>query len=357
MGNTMEPAEYDLTVEDQRCHLDEITPEQDLWENHGFLVRGETEDGVDLTLWTSPYIVKRGPHSYYSAEMNILQTLLIAGRFSADEKKRMNDNDFVAVGWCAADYLPFGSIEADRDEERVLWTVGDREYEDSPPHWAVRGKHGGVDLDLSLDAYVPTFNVYAHEGFQKNGIAWYEAYLKAAGSIRHAGESFDFTGHACHERVIVTRDHEPQKMLGRGLNWHHLFADRVQSWIMTSPSAEEGLAYVVVDGKTYPASGPVDVRIDDSGDWIDPRSWLRVPNSWHVTVDTEGGKLELDAHAYARAYYTWTPFRDTVNVLYWMAVEADGKFTGKDGEAISFEGAKYMAHSNRVMFERQAPES
>jgi len=353
VSDTIDQGQYDLTIADQRCHLGEITEEMDLWENHGFLLRAEATDGTDVTLWTSPYIVKRGPRSYYASEMDILQTVLVATSYTPAEKQVMHDNDFVAVGWCPADYLPRGTVAADRSDERVLWKILGREYEDAPPHWAARGEHGGVDLDLRFEGYVPSFTVYPHDRFADDGIAWYEAYLRANGSIVHDGRRLDVEGYACHERVIVTRDHEPQKMRGHGLNWHHLFADRVQSWIMTSPSAGEGLAYVVVDGTTHKVEGPERVRIEDAGHWVDPRSWMRVPYRWRVVVETDGGVLDLHAGAYARAYYPWTPFRDTVNVLYWMSAEATGTFTRTDGEVVPFAVAKYMAHSNRVLSERQ----
>ncbi|HEY4278595.1 MAG TPA: hypothetical protein VGM91_10265 [Conexibacter sp.] len=353
MSDTIDREAFDVTIDHQRCHLDEITPEQDLWENHGFLLRADASDGTDVTLWTSPYIVKRGPHSYYASEMDILQTVLVATNYSAAEKRQMHDNDFVAVGWNVADYLPRGTVQADRNDERVLWKILGREYEDAPPHWEARGEHGGVDLDLAFDAFVPSFPLFPHEGFAEEGMAWYEVYLRAGGTIAHAGRRLEVSGYACHERVIVTRDHEPQKMRGHGLNWHHLFGDRVQSWIMTSPSAAEGLAYVVVDGETFKVQGAERVRIDDTDHWVDPRSWFRVPYRWHVTVETDGGALELDAGAYARAYYPWVPFRDTVNILYWMSAEASGTFTRSDGDVIEIPPAKYMAHSNRVIFERQ----
>jgi hypothetical protein len=352
VSDTIPEQLQDPTVYDQRCHLDEVTDEQDLWENHGFLVRADATDGTDVTLWTSPYIVKRGPHSYYAGEMDILQTVLVATNYSTAEKQVMHDNDFVAVGWCPADYLPRGTVTADQDDDRVLWKILGREYEDAPPRWAARGEHGGVDLDLRFEAFAPSFGVYPHDRFHQDGIDWYEVYLDAAGTIAHDGRTLEVAGRACHERVIVTRDHEPQKMLGHGLNWHHLFGERVQSWIMTSPSAGEGLSYVVVDGVVHKAQGPDRVRIEDADHWVDPRSWMRVPTRWRVTVETDGGVLDLLAGAYARAYYPWTPFRDTVNILYWMSAEATGTFTRTDGEVIPFGQAKYMAHSNRVIFER-----
>lgn len=346
----MRPADYDLTVADQRCHLGEITSEQDLWENHGFLFRGETPEGEDVSFWTSPYIVHRGPHSYYSAGMNILQTVFVAGRWSAAEKQVMHDNDFVAAGWSPSEYLPEGTIEVDHSDERVLWKALGREYEDAPPRWAIRGEHGGVGFDISLDAIVPSFNVFAHDRFTKDGIAWYEAYLNGGGIVRHAGESYAVSGHACHERVIVTRDHEPHLMRERGLFWHHLFGDRVKCWVMTAPSVNYGLAYVVVDGETFRADGHDDATIEELDFWIDPRSGFKVSCRWHIVVQTAGGVLDAVAGAFARAYYPWSPFADTANILYWMPAEANGTFIKRDGEAVEIRDAKYMGHTNRAYF-------
>jgi hypothetical protein len=139
-------------------------------------------------------------------------------------------------------------------------------------------------------------------------------------------------------------------MLGRGLYWHHLFADRVQAWIMAAPTADYGLSYVVVDGTTYKAEGPDAVRVEDVEWWTDPRSGFTVPRSWRVTVTTPVGTLSVDAGAYARAYYPWSPFANTWNILYWMPAMASGSFDGT--EKIEFRDALYMGHSNRVFFER-----
>jgi hypothetical protein len=346
-------ADYDLTVQDQRCHLGEIGPEQDLWENHGILMRARATDGNDVMLWTSPYIVHRGPHSYYANEMNILQTVLVVTDYTAEERRRMHDNEFVASGWSPSEYLPPGSIQVDPSSERVLWKVKGREYEDAPPHWAIRGEHAGVDLQLSLDAYIPSFPVFPHARFAEDGITWYEAYLRAGGRIAHAGRELQVEGFACHERVIVTRDHEPHLMLGRGLYWHHLFDERVQAWIMTAPSAQYALAYVVVDGQTFCVRSCEDVQIDDLETWTDPRSGFTVPYRWKVRVKTPAGTLRIEAGAYARAYYPWSPFADTWNILYWMPAEASGSFDAVAGRSIEIRDAMYMGHSNRVFFERK----
>lgn len=348
---------YDLTVEDQRCHLAEITPEQDLWENHAFIVRGESDDGIDVTLWTSPYIIHRGPHSYYAGEMDIMQTMLIAGRFSAEDKLRMHDNDFIAAGWSPREYLPHGSVHVDHHEDRVVWKVLGRTFEDSPPRWRVGGEHGGVTLDLQMDAEFPSFTIHPHDGFAENGITWYEAMSRCAGRIGHAGREVEISGNACHERVIVTRDHEPHLMQGRGLFIHHVFADDVQAWVMTAPSSGVGLAYVVDNGKVWRAEGPDDVVIEEVDTWVDPRSGFEIGSRWRVRVSTPGGTLEMTSAGYARAYYPWSPFADTWNILYWLSAEGGGSFTRADGHVVAFDHAKVVAHTNRVFFDTRLDES
>jgi hypothetical protein len=271
-------------------------------------------------------------------------------RFSAAEKQVMHDNDFVAAGWSPSEYLPEGAIEVDHSDRRVLWEVGDRQYEDAPPHWAIRGAHADVHFDISLDAFAPPFTVFPHETLAEAGIAWYEVYLKGGGSVAHGGQRHELTGHACHERVIVTRDHEPHLMRGQGLFWHHLFGEQVQCWVMTAPSAGYGLSYLVVNGETVRIDDPQRIHFKELGFWQDPRSGFRISWRWHVQVETEIGTLDVVAGAYARAYYPWSPFADTANILYWMPAEANGTFTRTSGEVIEIRNAKYMGHTNRAYF-------
>ena len=41
-----------------------------------------------------------------------------------------------------------------------------------------------------------------------------------------------------------------------------------------------------------------------------------------------------------------------MNILYWMSAEASGTFKRTNGEVVEIERAKYMAHSNRVIWSR-----
>lgn len=342
---------YNVTVDDERTYLPHIRDDQDFWENHGFAIRGRTDDGGDLSLWVALYIVKQsGPESYYAIQANINQTVLVHATRSLADKQVMHDTDFVTAGWSPSEHLELGTISTDENDERVLWKCGDRVYEDAPPRWSIRGSHGGVDLDVQMEAFLPAFWFYPFDRIPEDGIGWYEAYLKASGTVTREGRELSFEGYACHERIRMTRDHVPERLAGEGLHWQHLFDDRVQCWLMASPSMGDALAFVAVDGEVHEVKGIDRIRFTELDHWDDPRSRFIHATTWRVEVDTDGGTLDLVAQAYDRAYYVWPGFKATTNVLHWMVADATGTFTRNDGEVIEFDRALYLPHSNRAFY-------
>lgn len=335
-----------LTLSEERCHLGEIAPGEPLFESHAFLVRGESADGVDVTLWASPYILRR-----LGAAYDMQLTVLIAGRWDSGERQVMHDNEFVAMGWHPSEQLPRGAVRAEERNGRVVWTAPGRLYEDAPPEWTVRGEHGGVDLDLHFVAHAPVFALRPHERFAADGAAWFEQGLTADGLVGFAGDRIEISGYACHERAISTAEGSPAMARGDGMILQTLLADRVQAMVLAVPSGGVTHAFVAVDGELHRAQGGA-VVVEQLERWLDPRSRIELPTAFRVEVRTEGGALDLVLRSYARAYYPL--IRDTVNVLYWMAAEASGAFTRADGEVVSFERAKCVLHSNRVLFEPSA---
>lgn len=342
---------YSVSVDDERTWLPRSKEGEDFWENHGFMVRGRTEEGDDLTLWVSPYIVKQGSEdSYYAVHANINQTVLVHGNRSRADKQQMHDSDFVALGWSPGEHLPFGTIETDETDERVVWKVQDRRYTDAPPRWSIQGEQGGVDLDIEFEAILPAFWFYPFDRIEEDGIGWYEAYLRASGTITQEGKELAFTGYACHERIRMTRDHVPDRLSGEGLQWQHLLDERVQCWMMASPTMGDAFAYLAVDGEVFEVRGEDKVRWRELAHWQDPRSKFTHAYKWQLEVECDAGTLELVATAYDRAYYVWPPFKATTNVLHWMVADATGSFAKNDGTVISFTDALYMPHSNRAFF-------
>lgn len=348
---TMDATDYNVPVSHERCHLDDVIATTDLWENHAFLIRGRTADGQELTLFTGLYVIQQGDGSVYSFEGHVHQTTLLYGDYSPAQRQQMHDSPFATAGWQWVEHLPLGAVEVDEREDAVVWTESGRAYTDAPPIWRIVGEHGGVDLDLTLEADYPAFFAYPFEQLETDGVGWYEAYLRVRGRVTHRGRDMDFTGWACHERVLLTRDHEPDRLMGRGLYWQHLFDERVQCFTMASPSADDYLAHLVVDGEIAEASGAAEVVVEDVDFWIDPRSWMRIPTAWRVRVTTQLGVLDVVARAYARAFYLRNDIRSGTHMLYWFTADAHGTFTGADGELIELTGSPYAAHNNRAFIE------
>jgi hypothetical protein len=312
-------------------------------------VRGRTADGADVLMWLAQYVVKQGDPdtSYYAINATINQTLAVVVPADAP-RTSMGDNPFVAAGWQLAEHLPLGSITETVDEGSNTWDSGARVMTAAPPRWTIRGSQEGVDVEVEMEAIAPAFWAYPMDDLLTRGAGWYEVYCRARGTVVVDGVRHEFTGFACHERISITRDHEPERLKGRGLHWHHLFGERVQCWLMASPSAGMAVAHLVVDGVVHDVTDPQDVELTEGETWVDPEAGFQHARTWHVRVRTDAGVLEYDTAAYGRAYYPWIGFKATTNILYWMAADATGTFTPDDGEPITFTSAPYVAHSNRA---------
>lgn len=351
---------YNVAVSDEILHDAEVASSVDLWENSGFLVRGVAEDGTDITLWIAAYFVRRGDgaeeESFHADSLAVGQILLVDFRGDQDAFHSMHDTDFVETGWMQYDYLSLGDVRVTAETDRVEWTVGGVNIVASPPHWKVKGSAPEVAVDLEFTAYVEAFDVDSFAKLSESGVAWYEAYLRANGTITHKDKVYAMRDvFACHERVASAGHHDLSAHLqAPGNRWTHLFDDRVQCWTYITAVDGSEDSWVAVDGEVVRAKGPAKVSIRDTDYWVDPKSWFRIPVAWVQRVETEAGVLELDVRAFARAYYPWSGFKDTVNVLYWKSCRASGTFTKTSGEVIEISDALFLYHSNRAFFHRGA---
>lgn len=344
----METADFDVKPEYERLNLDRIG-DLDLWENSGFLIRGRTAEGTDLMLWLAQYVVKQGDPvaSYYAINANVNQTLAVVTPPGQD-RGSLSDNSFVASGWQLAELMPFGSIQETVTDDGTSWDSGLRTMTAAPPRWTIEGEQSGVATSIEMEALAPAFWAYPMDELLDRGAGWYEVYCRARGKVVLDGVPHDFTGFACHERISITRDHEPERLKGRGLHWHHLFDERVQCWLMVSPSVGMAVAHLVVDGEVHHVTDPAEIEFVEGEQWVDPESGFRHARTWAVRVRTPVGTLAYDAGAFARAYYPWIGFKATTNILYWMTAQATGRFEHTDGSRIDFTEAQYVAHSNRA---------
>ena len=92
-------------------------------------------------------------------------------------------------------------------------------------------------------------------------------------------------------------------------------------------------------------------RISEVETWVDPARRLAVPSAWHASFRGPAGSLEIEARAYARAYYLWPHFSHGATVLYWWLADAQVGYELADGRR-GRETFRYVVHDNRLLYRR-----
>lgn len=77
-----------VALDYSKAHTDGKNIEE-LFNDYGFVVRARTETGDDLHLWLFSYVI-RGPEVII--EGDIMQTLLVWGKFTDEEKQTIRDD-------------------------------------------------------------------------------------------------------------------------------------------------------------------------------------------------------------------------------------------------------------------------
>jgi len=83
--------------------------------------------------------------------------------------------------------------------------------------------------------------------------------------------------------------------------------------------------------------------------WIDPQSRVAVPSAWRVSFSGSAGSLEVEARAFARAYYLWPHFKRGMTVLYWWLADAEVRYDLADGRR-GVQAFQYIVHDNRLLY-------
>ena len=326
---------HTVTLADDRSHS-EVFSGQEYFANYGHCVVAES-GGENVLLWTSPYIIKKG--QYIVDEATILQTTLIHGRYSPEEKGRMHDNSFISTGWNFPDYHKLDELKITEKDNKITWALAGREFSGKPPVWQVKGAHAGVSLDLTMKALCPAFLYWsAHKDLKKTGKAVYEQYCTAEGVIETKEKKFPIKGYACHEHVVTGPQYnQVDTMSAPGFQWHLGYSPQLKYHVFVQPKASTGYGWAIVGDEVIPYADPKDVRSEEVEYWLDPRSGCRVPCKWHISMRTNKGILDVTVGAYARAYYFY--IRKTGYVLiYWFLASANGAFIFPDGKTVRADG-------------------
>ncbi len=364
---------YNVDRQDCAPHDHLLSPGEELWENHGWCVRGE-DRGTEYLLWSGMYLVHGSRYgTFVDGDHRIPQTIFVSGRYSPHEKGQMHDNDFVIWGTHlnGDEYTgPEGLVVRSDPDAGLSWQLGGKEHVSNPPAWAIHGSHGGVELNIALDAYQPAWWV---DDVFRSRLRGFQVLARASGFIKTDGVELRVDADAQHEKyhiVSPARGAEDARaaMAGRAQHawigagdhmvWHCGFHPDVKFFLQSAPKPlAEGatpICRVIVRGSalTYDRER---VEVHEVKYWTDPRSGFTMPVDYHLVFSSADGLTDLSVTSYARAYYLWDYERYEFSVLYWFMADAQGSFTYPSGEVIPIRDMKYVAHTNRAFLTWQPP--
>ncbi|MCM3748760.1 hypothetical protein M3223_15515 [Paenibacillus pasadenensis] len=344
------PSDYEGYLQAAREH------DRDLWENNGWGIRS-IEGEHDTLIWTSPYHFRsrpeKGPFAFQEA--SILQSMVVDVKYTAEQKKGMNDNDFYITGWNGREDLrPPDDLSIRSEKDRTVWEIGDMTYEAAPPVWKVHGQDRELGYDFTFKADDPAiWMTDPARSAVETGDRWHMIYVDAQGKLVTPNRTIPVSGMAWHERhVHLSTTYDPASLLkGRGLVIHNAFSRDFQVFFLARPDLGVYRAKVSSPDGLIDFFGESEIRMSFDNHWVDPRSKFEIPCAWTIELENDKAKLTLAVTGFARSYYLWNNLRRGVNVLYWWLAESSGEWTDKrTGTTTAIRDLKHVVHANRTFF-------
>jgi len=193
---------------------------KELFNDFGFVVRGQFETGEHFHLWTFFY---RQIGEEILIDNDSCQTTFIMVNYDENEKLTMHDSPYTNKGHNIEDYFKLGELKFKDTEDSVEWAAGGRTMTSKAPTWHIGGEHAGVAADVTLtQRSKPMFNGQPMQTIGDEGHGAFIIHLHATGTITHKGKIYKIRkAGAIHERICMA-GHVParmQYMSGRGMNW------------------------------------------------------------------------------------------------------------------------------------------
>jgi len=325
------------------------TYKRPLFNDYGFVLRGNTTEGEDWSLWLFMY--RQIGNSEFIMPEDIFQLSLIHGAYSQEEKKVMHDNDFATKGQSVEDYRPTGTIKTKYHEDYVSWSYEGFTMERYHDHWEAHGIYNNITVDLTMyqrgdmvyhagkfDALENCDASTPHENFDCFGAAGGIVHLQnVTGTlVTKEGKKMDLdVAHGVHERIMNAGVVPPrvEEGAGRGASWFHSWGEKVSWWSFYEDAGPFAVGLTNVDNQTYYTSGLPNVTIEEQASWIDPRSHFLVPFKWRTWQRYDDGFLESYGTGYARLYYYWLRNKGLITVYQYLG-DSVTTFTRKDGSVL-----------------------
>jgi hypothetical protein len=330
-----------IRLDDEVLHADKF-PAVDLWEEDCFVMVGESEEH-DLFLWTTVYSLKGHGQGVWMVKDGAEQETLFMAIPKERRGKGLQDHDFVRVGWHPGRRGQGSDLKVERHADKVVWSLGDRQYISAPPVFHVRGAHGGVDVDITYRQAAPAFwewGPFATAAERDRG--GYDAMCRVEGTIKAGGKTYVIkkaTG--IKERITVGQSSNPIRTLAppREMYWLFTMAEETGIFLFHPGPPGLDLGTVVHEGRHLlykPKLGHGNVTLTELEHWHDPRSGLYFPTRWHLNMSSTEGVVDLDINSHGRSWFNWV-LSEGVRMCAYLLATANGSFTRPDGTTVAFK--------------------
>ncbi|KAI9743689.1 MAG: hypothetical protein M1818_003005 [Claussenomyces sp. TS43310] len=347
-----------------------------VFNDFGFVVRGNTTSGEDFHLWMFMY--RQQDTAEFIINEDICQTSMVHGVFSSTPKpgvstsadaQTMHDTPFVNKGQDIEDYQPIGTLRTSESATQKNWTFEGRVFTSAPPLWKAQGTHGGVQVDLDMRQRGQEFY---HAGlfsdlsdcaanassanYNCSGSAGGIIHLDVTGSIVVGNDTLTIdTAYAVHERIIQAGS-VPSRLAsasGDGSNWLHGWGKELSYFAFTAAQGPYAIGMLNADNRTTVTSGATNVTIAETAHWLDPKTNQLNPYQWQTTALLSAGRLDSTVTAFGRSYYLWVRNGGTVLVHQFVA-NCVSTLTRPDGSTLTEDGVAFLEYM-RTLYVQPTP--
>jgi hypothetical protein len=330
-----------VTLEDEGTHFEALakpSSENDLWEETALGLVAESADH-DVLLWAAGYALFGNGKGIWGAGASAEREIqLIVVPKSA--RGRMSDNDFVRVGWTPTERLHGSEFTVTEDADSVVWDFNGLRFVAQPPVWRLEGKAGDAEFDLRYDQNgTPLWNWGAFAQAAESDRAGYDAFVSANGTIRTSAHDLEITdGYGIREHILTGQSNDPTTNLPapNWMWWLYTIKDDVKINFF-QPRDGLQLGFVKHGDEQInitPATGRLDFQVTEK--WEDPRTAMNMPVKWHLSMDGDGCRVDVDIAAHGRAYSFWPTAHGTRMYCYLLST-MNGTVNLPDGRVVTLE--------------------
>ncbi|EXJ90058.1 hypothetical protein A1O3_03126 [Capronia epimyces CBS 606.96] len=324
-----------------------------LFNDYGFVIRGNTSDGQDFSLWMFMY--RQTGSEEVILDADVYQIAFIHGHFSADEGERqqMHDTPFVNTGQNIEDYYDVGTLQSTGNASTVAYSIANTtlSYDGDTQTWRAYGTHAGVTVDITMTSVADEF---LHAGsfanlagcaanttatnYNCSGIAGGIIHATATGTIAYNGTTTTLDqAYAVHERIIQARTvaSRIQNAWGNGAYWLHAWGRHFSFWSFDADLGSYASGMLTIGNRTYVTSGANNPNVTRSqtDEWLDPKSHQLVGTAWRVSIATDLGLLESQVTGFGRLYYYWVR-KGGLIITTQVIADAESTLTFKNGSVL-----------------------